>query len=79
MTNLNVTDVAIEIYDSIPELIVDDIMIWDGVNEYWYYLWDTTGLSAGTYKAKVVATGIDGLPSWEWSRIRLSRDLVVIP
>lgn len=37
-------------------------------------IWDTTGVAAGTYKAKVVITTIDGLSSWEYHRIRLKID-----
>lgn len=37
-------------------------------------IWDTTGVTAGTYKAKVVINTTDGLSSWEYHRIRLKVD-----
>lgn len=37
-------------------------------------IWDTTGVVAGTYKAKVVIKTIDNLESWEYHRIRLKVD-----
>jgi hypothetical protein len=77
LTDLNVQNVKVTIYDSTPAIIVNAAtMSYDSTRLYFYYMWNTTGRSPGTYKAKVVATGADGLPSWEWKRIRLARDLV---
>lgn len=46
----------------------------DEANGEWAYIWDTTGIAAGTYKAKVVITTTDALASWEYHRIRLKAD-----
>lgn len=50
-------------------------MSYDVPTAIWYFMWDTAGLTSGTYKAKVTVTGLDNTVSWEWKRIRLARDL----
>lgn len=41
---------------------------------WWEYLWDTTGIAAGTYRAKVTLTGTTGGKNFEYLRIRLKAD-----
>lgn len=41
---------------------------------WWQYLWDTAGVAAGNYKAKVILTGAAGGHSIEYLKIRLARD-----
>lgn len=41
---------------------------------WWEFLWNTTGMTAGTYRAKVTLTGTTGGKNFEYLRIRLARD-----
>lgn len=45
---------------------------------WWQYLWNTTGVEAGTYQAKVVLIGISGGKNAEFLRIRLKAPRVAI-
>lgn len=55
----------------------DDVQIGDTVyHGFWYYMFDSDGQNAGTFRAKVIYTGLDGKPNWEWKRFRLQRDPV---
>ena len=47
-----------------------EAMDWDAVDERWEYEWDTTGIEAGTYRAKVM---IDD-DNWEYINIKLKED-----
>lgn len=75
----DITEVWITIYDPDREVLVAEIeMEWDSVLARWHYLWDTTGLAAGTYRAKVRVEGVDGGSVWEYKRIRLARNPVEV-
>lgn len=75
----DVTAVWISLYDSVPEILVAETeMTWDSVKLRWQYLWDTTGLEAGTYRARVRVEGVDGGSVWEYKRIRLARNPVEV-
>lgn len=66
-SDLSATVMAVTSMDFIDDADDDD----DGE---FAVIWDTTGVAAGTYKAKVVITTIDTLASWEYHRIRLKID-----
>lgn len=77
----DVSTVTVEVFNSdltstvlgvTPMVFIDDAD--DDADGEWAYIWDTTGVASGTYKAKVVITTTDSLSSWEYHRIRLARD-----
>ncbi len=72
----DVTAVWITVYtsDFSDEVVGETEMTWDTEFERWQYLWDTSAVSNGTYKAKVRVEGVDGASNWEYRRIRLARD-----
>jgi hypothetical protein len=73
----DVTGVSIILYDStLEEVVGSSTMTWDSVKLRWQYLWDTSDMDAGTYRAKVTITGVDGGSVWEFKRIRLARNPV---
>ncbi len=74
----NVTAATVKIYDSTPALIVTATLTWDAAETKWLYLWDTTGLAAGSYKYQVTFVGVDGKSSWEWKRVRFSKAAVTV-
>lgn len=78
LTGAGVTSVIITtIHDPAGAAILSNqAMSYDTAHGLWLYMWNTAGITPGTYKAKVVVTGLDGTISWEWKRIRLARDLV---
>jgi hypothetical protein len=45
-------------------------MAYDSVRALWFYMWATPGV-AGTYLAKVTATGADGSLAFNFLKIRL--------
>jgi hypothetical protein len=80
-TDDNVQAVTVKIYDRAKELIVDSPMTWDEDESIWVYLWDTSDqnatpspLAPGSYRYQVIFTGMDGKMSWEWKRVRLSKN-----
>lgn len=77
LTQDDVTAVWITLYDSSLEVFLAETeMSWDVGDQRWEFLWDTTGLDFGTYRAKVRIEGVDGGSVWEYQRIRLARNPV---
>lgn len=75
----DVTAVWVTLYTSDLEILVDETeMSWDLNFDRWQFLWDTTGLDPGTYRARVRIEGIDGGSVWEYRRIRLARNPVTV-
>lgn len=75
----DVTEVWITLYTSDLEvLLAETAMSWDATFARWQYLWDTTGLDPGTYRARVRIEGLDGGSVWEYRRIRLARNPVPV-
>lgn len=69
-----ITLMTISIYnpDQTP-LVSDATMTWDNTERQWYYVWNTAALDPGTYRAKVIAHGLDGGLNFEWKRLRLAK------
>lgn len=79
----DVAGVTITIFDADGDEVVSETsMTWSSTYERWEYEWDTSpgatpvAVDAGTYRAKVVMTGVDGSTNWEFKRIRLARNPV---
>lgn len=74
LTDENVNGASVLILDCDSSVLVSDgVMTWDEDESLWEYKWDTTGLTAGTYRYRVTALGADNKPSVEWGRVRLAR------
>lgn len=72
MVPADVTSVSITIFDAVGAIVVNpSAMTWDSAKLRWQYLWDTTGIDAGTYTARVTITTLDGATSPAWLRIHL--------
>lgn len=71
-----VTSVEVQVFPSdFSAAILDEIMDYDTELGHWTYLWDTTGVDAGTYKAMVKILFADSTYSLEGPiKIRLKRD-----
>jgi hypothetical protein len=72
---IELTDVDVQVFITIRDsdavvVVAESEMTWDPVAEHWEYLWDTTGVDAGTYRAQVM---IDD-DNWEYKNIRLKVD-----
>lgn len=77
LTAADVTGVSIIIYNAaLAVTVAESTMTWDSVKARWQFLWDTAGVVAGTYRAKVKITGVDGGVVWEFKRVRLARNPV---
>lgn len=77
LTEEDVDSVVVVIYDSSSEVVVAEVsMTWNADDALWFYLWDTDGIDAGTYKAQCRMIDLDGHSSWEWQRVRLARNPV---
>lgn len=76
LTEDNVSEVSVTIFDSALEEIIDAPMSWEPDELLWYYMWDTTGLDPGSYRYRVTFTGLDLKSSWEWKRVRFARNPV---
>jgi hypothetical protein len=76
LTDQTVDHVQVQIYNAdYTSLILDEEMTWDVTLEHWVYVWDTTGVAAGTYKAMVAIFFPDLSYSLEGpTRIRLKFD-----
>ena len=75
LVSTDAASVVVSIFDRDGTAIVtNQPMTWDTENSEWEYKWNTTGLDSGSYRAKVVFTGLDGGASWEWQRVRLNRN-----
>lgn len=72
----DVTAVWVTVFtsDFSEEVVAETEMTWDTNHDRWQYLWDTSAVDSGTYKAKVRIEGVDGGSVWEYRRIRLARD-----
>jgi hypothetical protein len=73
----DISNIYVTIFDSTnTEALPQTSMTWDEDEEGWVYLWDTTGLTFGSYKAKIEAYGQAATPqtyALEFARIRLAR------
>lgn len=75
----DVTAVWITIYNSdLTVRVAETTMSWDAGNSRWQYLWNTTGLTAGTFRVRVRIEGVDGGSVWEFRRVRLARNPVTV-
>ncbi len=81
LTESDVDVVEIIIYDVDGEEVISITeMDWNSTEERWEYTWDTSPsavpIDFGSYRAKVIITGIDGSTNWEYKKIRLARNPV---
>lgn len=81
LTPDDVISVTVEVFNNALDTVVLPVTPMDYILDTgdvdlnnWAFIWDTTGLDPGTYRAKVVVTMLDGLESFEYKRIRLARD-----
>jgi hypothetical protein len=83
LTGPDIASVYATIYDADSEVVVGpEAMTWnpnakdsDGeAQPRWEYMWDTAGLSPGTYRARIEITGVNGTVAWEYLRMRLKAD-----
>ena len=79
LDDTDVDHVSIEIFNSDGDSVVAETdMTWDGTQERWEYVWETTDagdpLPSGTYRAKVTIYGLSTTENWEYQRIRLARN-----
>lgn len=76
---LDVSAMTITILNRDRTVLVDEAaMTWADVDSKWEYLWDTDGLTAGTYRYRVTVTGDDGRINFEWLRTRLARTPTIV-
>lgn len=79
LTTLDNTDITvnISIYNAaLVEVLAETQMTYDAGELAFMYSWDTTGLAAGGYRARIEALGQAATPqsvSLEYKRIRLNR------
>jgi hypothetical protein len=87
LTPDDITTMSAEIFDSAGSTIVGESeMAWSADELLWEYLWMTTEdgtndgepLAAGTYRVRVRMVDLDGHPSWEYQRVRLSKNPVSV-
>ena len=76
LTDADVTDVVITIFDSEQTEIASSSMTWE--TDEWVYLWNTNGLDAGSYRYRIAVEGVNGNLSWEWRRARLARNPIEV-
>lgn len=58
--NTVVASCSVEIVDSANNVVqATTNMVHSAPRSLWYFNWNTTSLEVGTYRAKVVATGVD--------------------
>lgn len=70
----NLISVNITIFDvEGEETLAQTAMTYDEDEAGWVYNWATTSVDAGTYRAKIEATGVSSEYSLEFQRIRLNR------
>lgn len=73
----DITAVWLTLYNAEAAIVVDETeMDWDATFDRWQYLWDTTGVDPGSYRARVRVEGVDGGSVWEYQRFRLTRNPV---
>jgi hypothetical protein len=79
LTTLDNSDITvnISIYNTaLEEVLAETAMTYDVEDAAFLYAWDTTGLAAGGYRARIEALGQAATPqsvSLEYKRIRLNR------
>lgn len=83
ITDTNVTSVRITILNQDQTVRINDVdMNWDAGEKIWYYKWDTASgtpaVTTGTYRYRITVVGVDGKPSIEWGKIRLSRQPSIV-
>lgn len=74
LTDAEVVSATITIWDSEGTEVVDDDLAWDVDFGQWIYDWDTTGRSAGSYRARCRIEGPGARRTWEYLAIRLAMD-----
>lgn len=80
ITDADNVAVVVTIWRKSDNVIVklNEALTWDSEHEYWFYDWDTnvaTPISAGTYVAQVVYTGITYV-TWEYKQIKFKAKLI---
>lgn len=76
---LDVTAMTITILNRDRTILVDEEpMTWDTTDSKWEFMWDTAGLTAGTYRYRVTVTGEDGRINFEWLRTRLAKTPTIV-
>jgi hypothetical protein len=77
LSDRDVTSVTINIFDSDgTEVLVETAMSYDSDSTpRWTYIWDTTGIDSGTYRARIKFTGVTFV-SFEYHSISISEDPV---
>lgn len=81
LTGSMVLSLKVTIYSPAAVVLVDSAsMAYDATLKEWFYMWNTVGLGydPGSYKIKVVITGLDGRVNWEWQKVRLARDPIPV-
>lgn len=84
-----VTGLFVEIWNAAKEVVIPESeMAWVEQESLWEYLWLSTedglttvddggtAIAPGSYRAKIKLIDLDGKPSWEFVKIRLSRNPV---
>lgn len=75
LSDQQIGSVKVTIVDAAAVVIVNDAaMTWSALEQEWFYMWNSTGVPSGSYKAKVVVTALDGGQNWEIKRIRLAKN-----
>lgn len=75
-----ITSVKITILNTDRTVLVDEAsMTFAAEDSKWQYLWDTTGLTKGTYRYRITVTGMDGRVNFEWRRTRLAAPPTIAP
>lgn len=71
----DVASVRVDVQDADAAFLVTAAdMNWVSEHNLWLYKWDTTDVDPGSYRAKVLITGIDGSHSKEFIIVRLKKD-----
>lgn len=60
--------------------VLEQEMTFDATTGTWYYLWDTSDIAPGpkTVQLRFVYTTLTGRTSFEWRRLRLSKQPVAV-
>lgn len=77
LTPESVESITVIVYNSDLSVVAvtERAMAWSEVDQDFAYVWDTTGVAAGTYKWFAAWVTIDGLPGWAGPiRLRVAAD-----